>query len=78
MMDEMVNEEINYSLGKTLGRGLPVMCSGGVAFGTFVFYKSIMERKKLGKFLFIQYAVFGSALAFVNLKRLNDYMATGH
>ena len=62
----LVDEELNAPISRELGKIMPVINLGGIAFGSFVAYRSFMDRRKLGKFLAGQYIIFGSALAMFN------------
>ena len=70
-----VNQQIEnfQNIDSRLGPAIPGIYTGGIFFGVFVTWKSIIERKKLGKFLFAQYVIFGTALSAMNYYNLKQH-----
>ena len=49
--NRLVNEELNAPLSRKLGKLMPPVNVGGMGFGSFVAYRSFIDRARLGKFL---------------------------
>ena len=69
----MANYELN--IYKKFGVAWPIMCSGGIGFGSFILYKSFTDKfLRNSKFLLRQYQLFGMSLLALNAYGLLDYL----
>ena len=66
--------EFEPNIAKRFGKMWPVTCTGGVAFGCYILYRSQVDRMaSMSKILLRQYQVFGVALIVMNMKSLYDW-----
>ena len=74
--DDFLDQELNNqtSIIQKLGIVAPVLNFGGISFGSYIFYKTVLDKVKLPKFLKIQYLVFSSGLIAFNTKFMSAYI----